>query len=95
MKIPNRFASTDATTGFAPEKISPPLAQYSAVMQRLCEKSGLALPEALPSFLVDAILSQIVSCTQIQSGQLVPISDSLIKRQQQAQNPGHAAMKTA
>jgi hypothetical protein len=57
----------------------------------LAPQAGLALPEAFPSFLVDAILSQIVSCTQIQSGQVAPISDSLIKRQQQAQNPRHTA----
>jgi hypothetical protein len=57
----------------------------------LAPQAGLPLPEAFPSFLVDAILSQIVSCTQIQSGQVVPTSDSLRNRRQQAQNPGHAA----
>ena len=57
----------------------------------LAPQAGLSLPEAFPGFLVDAILSHIVSCTQIQSGQVVPTSDSLINRRQQAQNPGHAA----
>src|ERR1700733_1795002 len=56
----------------------------------LAPQAGLSLPEAFPGFLVDAILSHIVSCTQIQSGQVVPTSDSLINRRQQAQNPGHA-----
>jgi hypothetical protein len=56
----------------------------------LAPQAGLPLPEAFPGFIVDAILSQIVSRTQIQSGQVVPNSDLLINHRQQAQKPGHA-----